>query len=212
MWAQMLTALRCVCDTRQKQSPKKKWSRWALVPAKERSSFGGDGCRGSRRDAYTTDFTFRAMRDNYVPPRIYLCTSYAKGGGLLVELGCNARSTKSVAYAVLRFESARASDEVFCVGRGKHGDSIQRGENCGKMQLAVVKWSHVGVFAVPPSATGRPWCVGRRSSSGSATSGQFTTSPHSRCDSIDGFEHVLGFREVALADLTEDLASLSLPH
>merc|ERR1711974_281009 len=99
-----------------------------------------------------------------------------------------------------------ATDEVFCIGQRHPGVltayCIARGANCSNVANLNGSWSHVGAFAVPPNSTGRPWCVGHhRTASGES---EFTASPHSHCDGVSGFEHALSFREVALADLTED--------
>jgi hypothetical protein len=198
-----------MCVMSKTEYRKKEWSRWAVVPADD------DGNCGPVEydEEYVLEFKFRSMEDTYVPSRIYLCASILEGK-MRLALGCNPRSTdQAVAYAVLNSSVAQTPEEVFCIGHHETGDRIAKGGDCSAKLLGG-GWSHVHRFSVPTNATGRPWCQGSRQLPDEAPgAAEFRLATHARCSGISRgrtFEHVLGFREVALADMNEEMATLSL--
>lgn len=198
-------SLMCVMSKKERQT---EWSRWAVMPADDDGSCGPI----EYDDEYVTEFTFRSMEDSYLPPRIYLCASISEGR-LRLDLGCNPRSTEQgVAYPVLNATRTRLPDEIFCIGRHRTGDRIAKGGDCSA-EILGAGWSHIDTFSVPANATGRPWCMGARKFNKAAETAEYRVAAHTSCSSISRgrkFEHVLGFREVALADIDEEMATLSL--
>uniref|UniRef100_A0A7S4PTK2 Galactosyltransferase C-terminal domain-containing protein n=1 Tax=Alexandrium monilatum TaxID=311494 RepID=A0A7S4PTK2_9DINO len=182
-----------------------KWSRWQILVNE------GGNC-DDNDDGYKTEFTFRSMEDVYRPPRLYLCAQAGSGNRLKLALGCSELAS-SPRYAVLGAEYAHDEGEVYCLGRSRAGDRISRGRDCSSAEQGA-RWEHIASFAVPANATGSPWCLGKRlvkasRHAGKGTQEQFRVASMLNCSDRQ-YEHVLGFREVALAEMTQEHGLLSL--
>ncbi|CAK0830000.1 unnamed protein product, partial [Prorocentrum cordatum] len=188
----------CVMYRTYPRKSLRNWSRWMVAPKDEYES-----CEETWH-GYRTHFVFRSMQDSYDPPRVFLCVESDELGRLAMRLEraralCETPAHGS--FAVLRADFAGGGRDVFCVGRALVGDHVARGRRCEGEFV-----THVAAFAAPSDATGRPWCVGKKEGMAGL---EYRVRSGESCGG-DGFDHALGFREVALEELSEESGLLAL--
>eukprot|EP00927_Polykrikos_kofoidii_P012311 TRINITY_DN15305_c0_g1_i1.p1 TRINITY_DN15305_c0_g1~~TRINITY_DN15305_c0_g1_i1.p1 ORF type:complete len:950 (-),score=143.37 TRINITY_DN15305_c0_g1_i1:133-2982(-) len=201
----------CVRHKNETAEDLTQWSRWRISYVNSTQS-----CHGITTSGWQAHFSFQSMEDSPKTLRRRLCVGLSANNVVRFGFDCTDPEGKRSVMVLSWTFGVRIVGDLYCIHRNSDGDVVLAGRDCEAARLTHDGRKTHGFiafhFMIPPESSGKTVCIGRRTRT-------LTDPPRESCTyrmahmascSHGGFTHELGFREVNLEDVPEEIGLLSL--